>query len=245
LTCSKIFVTSGISFFVGILFLNVGRLSTDFQNYQSHFGALTVLLMMVLAVSALPAFMAFPHERPVFLREYCTRHYSILSYFIARTVNELLNTLLQTIQVMLLTYWSIGLQMRFVYLFLLLYALSLSSSAISVFVGAAVAEPNVAYQMLPVTFVPQIMLSGFFVRNDLVPLPLRFIQYFCPLMYAVRIGVLAEFKDCNHFVCTLLVPPLNAKEEDVWFYWLALILLCVIFRLAGLFVLKRKATRFL
>lgn len=38
--------------------------------------------------SCRPALLAFPEERPVFLREYSTNHYSAIAYFLSRLTME-------------------------------------------------------------------------------------------------------------------------------------------------------------
>jgi len=63
-------------------------------------------------------------------------------------------------------------------------------------------------------------------------------------MFCIRLALIAEFEECG-LTCKVFVLKLNAHEKDIWWYWLALIALCVNFRLAALLVLKRKATRFL
>jgi hypothetical protein len=45
--------------------------------------------------TAQPALLGFPAERPVFLREYSTNHYSVVSYFASRLTMEALITALQ------------------------------------------------------------------------------------------------------------------------------------------------------
>jgi hypothetical protein len=65
------------------------------QNLQSHFGAIIMVLLMGMFGTAQPALLAFPEERPVFLREYSTNHYNVLSYFLARFTMEAFITGLQ------------------------------------------------------------------------------------------------------------------------------------------------------
>ena len=55
------------------------------------------LLSMVGA--AQPALISFPSERPVFVREYSTNHYSVLSYFLSRFVLEAVVTALQCLMI--------------------------------------------------------------------------------------------------------------------------------------------------
>ena len=47
--------------------------------------------------TAQPALLSFPAERPVFLREYSTNHYSVVSYFFSRLTMEALLTALQVL----------------------------------------------------------------------------------------------------------------------------------------------------
>lgn len=74
---------------IGIIFLNVGASDSSVpSNLQSHFGGLIMVSLMSMFGTAQPALLAFPEERPVFLREYSTNHYSVVSYFISRLTME-------------------------------------------------------------------------------------------------------------------------------------------------------------
>ena len=55
-----------------------------------------IVLMLTMFGSAVPALLAFPSERPVFLREYSTNHYSVFSYFVSKLTMEALLTLAQS-----------------------------------------------------------------------------------------------------------------------------------------------------
>jgi hypothetical protein len=87
----------GITIFLGVLigtiFLDVGNSDPAVQvNINSHFGALVIVMLTAMFGTAQPALLAFPEERPVFLREYSTNHYSVISYFLARLSNEAIIT---------------------------------------------------------------------------------------------------------------------------------------------------------
>lgn len=74
---------------IGVIFLNVGSSDSSIpSNLQSHFGGLIMVSLMSMFGTAQPALLAFPEERPVFLREYSTNHYSVVSYFISRLTME-------------------------------------------------------------------------------------------------------------------------------------------------------------
>jgi ABC-2 type transporter len=89
-------LTIFLSVLIGVIFLNVGKSdSANQQNLQSHFGALIMAMLMSMFGTAQPALLAFPEERPVFLREYSTNHYSVVSYFLSRFTMEAFITLMQ------------------------------------------------------------------------------------------------------------------------------------------------------
>jgi len=53
--------------------------------------------MLAMFGTALPTLIVFPQERPVFIREYSTNHYSVLSYFTSRLALEAFLTAVQVI----------------------------------------------------------------------------------------------------------------------------------------------------
>jgi len=82
-------LTTFLGVLIGIIFYDVGASdSADNSNLQSHFGALVMVLLMSMFGTAQPALLAFPEERPVFLREYSTNHYSAIAYFLSRFTME-------------------------------------------------------------------------------------------------------------------------------------------------------------
>lgn len=104
-----------------------------------------------------------------------------------------------------------------------------------------------ATELLPVVFVPQMLFAGFFTSADAIPAWLRWVQYFCPLMYTTRLVILAEFRTCEGGVmalsfCNRLVESTGAVEGDEWLYWLMLHVLFFVFRVGGLIILEKKSS---
>jgi hypothetical protein len=91
-------ITVFLGLLIGVIFFQVGDTDpTVPSNLQSRFGALIMVLLMNMFGTAQPALLAFPAERPVFLREYSTNHYSVLSYFISRFTIEACITAVQVL----------------------------------------------------------------------------------------------------------------------------------------------------
>jgi len=243
-------LTMFLGLLVGLIFKDVGEQEPSIpQNLNSIFGALIMVLLMSMFGTAQPALLAFPEERPVFLREYSTNHYSVISYFLARFSMEAFITLLQIFVQLLITFFLIGFQSSFVMLTLTVYALAMSSTALSVLLGCSVEDPKLGQEMLPILFVPQMLFAGFFVAPELIPIWLRWARYLCTLTYAVRIALVEEFGDgCpnedGQDPCKQLLEAVDADPDETWWNWLVLVALFAVFRLCALVVLQQKATKF-
>jgi len=90
-----------VSVLVGVIFYQVGATDpANSVNVRSHFGALMMILLGGMFSTAEPALADFPQERPIFLREYSTNHYSVVAYFISKfTVEAVLCALLNFVTV--------------------------------------------------------------------------------------------------------------------------------------------------
>eukprot|EP00934_Nitzschia_sp_Nitz4_P005064 Nitzschia sp. Nitz4//scaffold82_size85912//3498//7449//NITZ4_005123-RA/size85912-processed-gene-0.90-mRNA-1//1//CDS//3329558781//5054//frame0 len=243
-------LTIFLGILVGVIFYDVGAAdSAQPSNLNSQFGALIMVTMMGMFGTAQPALLAFPEERPVFLREYSTDHYSVAAYFVSRLTMEAVVTALQILIQMLITYFLINFRADFFMLYLVEYALAMSSTALAVMLGCSVEDAKLGQEMMPILFVPQMLFAGFFVTPELIPSWLRWAQYLCSLTYAVRIALVLEFGDgCGSetadYACAGLLENINADEDETWWNWLILLALFVGFRLLALFILQQKALKF-
>jgi ABC-type multidrug transport system ATPase subunit len=66
-------VTIFLNILFGLIFLNAGGKDDSINsNFNSHFGAMTMILISSMFGSAQPVMLSFPFERPMFLREFST-----------------------------------------------------------------------------------------------------------------------------------------------------------------------------
>jgi len=251
-------ITIFLNLLFGIIFFNVGRTSnTDLTNSQSHFGALVMVMLSAMFGTAQPALFAIPEQRPIFLREYSTNHYGVVSYFMSRFTIEAGITFLQTLVAQLLNFFMIGFQANFFLFLAITYVLSMASTALAVLLGCSIDDAKLAQEFLPLLFVPQMLFAGFFVAIRLLPSWMRWVQYVCSLTFGIRLGLLAEFGDCaanntetNDFEdeaisnCNIILSNVNADADEKWWYWLILLALFAVLRLLALYVLKAKAATF-
>mmetsp|Transcript_33844 Transcript_33844/g.88057 ORF Transcript_33844/g.88057 Transcript_33844/m.88057 type:complete len:112 (+) Transcript_33844:548-883(+) len=81
-------------------------------------------------------------------------------------------------------------------------------------IGSAVPNVKKGMELTPLIFVPQLLFAGFFVKIDLIPEVLRWLQYVCFLKWGLNAMPVAEFKDINNCSPTqreaLDMPPAGA-----------------------------------
>ena len=243
--------TAVLGSLIGMIFWKVGEASqADTFNLTSQFGALMILLMLALLGTAQPALLFFPEERPIFLREYSTDHYSVFSYFVSRLFIEAMNTGIQIVIMVFLIYYMVSFQGSLLMYLGTTYALAMSGTAMAVMLGViSGGNAKFAQQLLPLLFIPQLLFSGFFVSPSLIPKILQWAQYGCVLTYAVRMLVVEEFHNCSDNAtenrnCARLVENVRADPDAGWFYWIMLVAFFIVFRLLALVLLQKSATKF-
>ena len=247
-------MTVAISVFIGIIFFEVAE--TDFDNFinvQSSFGALLMALLANVFSTTLPSLLVFPQERPVFLREYSTNHYSVVAYFMSRLTMEFIVTAVQVTVSTTITYFCVGFQGSFGIFYLVIYLLAMTSTALGVLLGSSAEDPSSAIELLPGTIMPQILFAGFFVPPDLMPDWLAWIRFVCPLTYAVHIALVNEFDGrCDDVAdpptvpnyCDRVLSNADADPDETWWNWIILSGMFVVLRLLALINLRRKASKF-
>ena len=95
---TKYFLTIFLGVLIGVIFLDVGVSDNTVRtNVQSRFGAVIICMMMGMFGTAQDALLGFPAERPVFLREYSTNHYSVFSYVLSKMCMEAIVVFAQNI----------------------------------------------------------------------------------------------------------------------------------------------------
>jgi hypothetical protein len=163
-------VTILLNFLFGLIFLDAGkRDDSDFSNFSSHFGAVTMVSIASLFGTAQPVMLAFPFERPMFMREYSTGSYGAPAYFLSKAAVELPLAFIQTVAQFILVYYMVGMQGSWIYMVLAAWGIGLSASSSAVILGCAVADAKQVTELAPLVFVPQLLFAGFFIRTSQIP----------------------------------------------------------------------------
>ncbi|CAB9516113.1 Putative white-brown complex homolog protein 30 [Seminavis robusta] len=243
----SIVVTGILSLIFGVIFFDIGRQDrSEYTVIQSQLGAVVNVLISTMMGQSNPAMLTFSKDRPVFLREFSTDHYTVIPYFLSKLWREMFNTLIATLSQALVIYWMMGFQMSFGQLFAITYALSLTATAVAVMLGACFDDVQNALTLFTLVVVPQFFFSGLFIAIELIPSWVSWAQYVCSLTYAARLGFAYEFADCEPgdaaANCAAVLAANNVDKDSTWWYWLALLGLFVMFRGFGALILRYKAT---
>lgn len=227
----------------GFIFFNVGRSNyLVYAEVMASFGAIANLLISTMFGVAQSALLDFPKDRPVFLREYSTNHYSVLPYFLAKFSLECVTALISVVMQLIAAFFLMGFQMNFFYFLALNFLLAIASTSIGIFIGSCTEDPGVAAEFIPALIVPQLLFSGFFIQTSLIPQFLRWAQYLCSLTYAMRLASIYEYGECSTASCQNLLENNGVYQLDAYLYWIILIGFALVFRLTAMAVLKSKAS---
>jgi len=245
-------ITIFMNILFGLVFLNAGnRDDSNPTNFNTHFGALVMVTISSMFGPSQAVMLAFPFERPMFMREYATGTYGALAYFISKAAFELPMTMLQIIAQYIIVYYMIGFQGSWISMMVVAWALGVTSSSVAVLIGCLVEDVKQATELAPLLFIPQILFAGFFVRLSQIPVFLRWAQYLCAMKYAINLLLIIEFdsslKSCQGraaFLCHGVLVNNNVNKNQQWLYIILLVVLFVAFRAMGAVFLVRKAKRF-
>lgn len=243
-------VTIILSIIYALIFLDAGdKNDANQDNFNSHAGALTFIMISSMFGCANPVLMQFPSERPMFMREYSTGTYGAFAFFLSKAVFEFPLAFVQVIVQYIIVYFSIGFQGDFILLVLASWATGVASSSLAVILSCLVHDAKQASEMAPLLFVPQILFAGFFIRTSQIPEWLRWAQYLCSLKYGVNLVALNEFSSdyCNDEGtgnCENYFDRNNIEPKQWWVYVIILAALTIGCRSIAAIILSKKAKRF-
>lgn len=246
-------VTIFLNILYGLIFLNAGGGNNgNVGEFQAHFGAITMIMISGMFGSAQPTMLSFPFERPMFLREYNTGTYRVAPYFISKAIVEAFLALLTSLVQLILVYFMVDLQGRFVVYLAALWMLGLCSCSLAMCLGCTVKDVKSVTELAPLLFVPQLLFVGFFTPTEKIPIFLRWVQYLCGLKYAMNLVLLTEFapsqESCTESAgaaqnCANVITSnkIDGSLDAIVGYVGALVAIYIGFRVLGAYILAQKS----
>ncbi|KAF8188323.1 ABC-2 type transporter-domain-containing protein [Pholiota molesta] len=158
-------------------------------GFQSRVGCL-FFLGSLIAFSSLSALYNMVEIRPLFLRERSSSYYSPVTWLLSRFFFDMIPLrLIPTIIVSTITYWMAGLAPDAVNFFKFLLILVLYSLCMTLFnflLGTLFQNGGIAILLSALSALYQMTFAGFFVHLNDIPQVLRWLQWICPLKYALE-----------------------------------------------------------
>lgn len=241
-------VTVGL--LIGGLYYDIGN---EGSEVYSNAGSIFFTIMFLMFTAMMPTILTFPNEMAVFVREHLNYWYSLKSFYLAKTFADLpfqiLFSLLYVVIVYVMTSQPFEAYRFFLYLNICVLT-SLVSQSIGLLIGAAMNVENGMF-IGPVTSVPLVLFSGFFIKFTAMPNCLRWLSYVSYVRYGFEGAMISIFGykrprlACNADYCHFRTPMrfLEEMAMENAVYWkdaLALVAFLIVLRISTYFVLRLK-----
>jgi len=194
LTAVRCMQSVAASFLIGFIFL---RLKRDLSGVQTRLFSGFLLVFAQFLFAMLGVVNAFPAERAAFLRESQDKLYHPDAFYVAKVLVDTLMQCLFPILVVVISYPLVGLNTesleRVLFFYVIMCIVSNCGSAMGFAISAAVPSVSMALSIAPGLVMPQLLLSGIFIKVEDLPQPFGTLSYLMVARYAVQATVNNEF----------------------------------------------------
>ncbi|CAG9328666.1 unnamed protein product [Blepharisma stoltei] len=243
----------GMAVILDLIFNNLGH---DARSIQNRNGVLFELSLLSITFGSQNSSLAFPSERPIFLKETQQRVYWSGPYYLAKTISEMPSVIIPITIQCLMVYWAIGLNnynaSKFFIFWIGMVLFHMVGTGFGYFVGTIFSTESGAMAGGPLIVIPLVLFGGLFGNLDSMVDAFKWIAYISPFKYGFELLAINEYTDlkldcqnCEGVPNCVPCDPLDTLgfTDTLWEAFLGLILIGIVVRVLAFFLLLRIELR--
>lgn len=235
---------------IGMIYYDVGN---EASKVMSNAGCIFFTTLFTMFTAMMPTILTFPTEMSVFVREHLNYWYSLKAFYFAKTLADLpFQIVFSSVYVIVVYYLtSQPMELQRVYMFVFICVLtSLVAQSLGLLIGAGM-NIEAGVFLGPVTTIPTILFSGFFVNFDTIPGYLQWVTYVSYVRYGFEGAMVSIYGmdraklQCSEIYCHFRSPKkfleeMSMDKAEFWIDSCALIGTFIALRIIAYFVLRWK-----
>lgn len=239
-----------VGFLIGAIYYDIGN---EASKVMSNAGCVFFTVMFLMFTAMMPTILTFPTEMAVFVREHLNYWYSLKAFYFARTLADLPFQIIYSIAYVMIVYFMTSQPLeteRFLMYLNICVLTSLVSQSIGLLIGAAMSVESGVF-IGPVSSVPIVLFSGFFVNFNAIPSYLRFLSYVSYIRYGFEGAMISVYGynraklKCSDAYChfkspTKFLEEMSMENTVYWVDVVALVGFLLGLRVVAYFVLRLK-----